>query len=261
MDGPEPVVSTSGKVPEDAGDYAKRKLAALYRAAPRPVIHATCHIEVHNNPAMTRPVEAEGSLDLSGHFVRANVAADTITEAIDFLEDRLRRQLKRLQEISLTKGRRPKVRGDGEWRHGDEPERRPQWRELPVEDRRIERRKTFAVAEMTPDEAVFELEQLDHDFYLFVNIDTHEDNVVERRDDGTYLLSQLRTEDGELDSCVAPIKASETKPPVLTVEEAVQLLDVERVNHVFFENADTDRGNLLYRRFDGHYGLIVPARD
>jgi len=259
MDGPEPVISTHGNVPDDAGDYAKKKIAGLYRGAPRPVIHASCHLTMNANPAVERPAEAEATLDMSGHLVRGHVSAETVTEAIDFLDDRLRRQLKRLQEINITKGRRPKVREEGEWRHGDEPALRPRFRGLAVEDRRIERRKTFAVAEMTPDEAVFELEQLDHDFYLFVNIDTHEDNVVQRLDDATYLLAELRTHDPDLDGCVAPIKAAETKPAELTVEDAQALLDVEQVNFVFFLNTETDRGNVLYRRFDGHYGHIVPS--
>jgi hypothetical protein len=28
---------------------------------------------------------------------------------------------------------------------------------------------------------------------------------------------------------------------------------------VFFRNHDTGRANVVYRRYDGHYGLIVPA--
>jgi len=29
----------------------------------------------------------------------------------------------------------------------------------------------------------------------------------------------------------------------------------------FFENAATGRGSVVYRRYDGHYGLIEPLRD
>ena len=28
---------------------------------------------------------------------------------------------------------------------------------------------------------------------------------------------------------------------------------------VFFVNAETGRGNVIYRRYDGHYGLITPV--
>lgn len=259
MDGSEPTVSTHGKVPHGAVEYAKRKVEALYRAAPRPVVHAAIRLEREAKPGLERSATAEVSLDLSGRSVRAKVAAPTIHEAIDLVEDRLRRQLKRLAEINITKGRRPKVREEGEWRHGDEPLHRPLWRERSTEDRQIVRRKTFAVGEMSPDEAVFEMEQLDHGFYLFVNVDTHEDNVVERLDDGTYLLAELRTHDPELDGCVAPIKAAATMPPELDAGDAAELLTVENVNFVFYLDKDSGRGHVLYRRFDGNYGLIVPG--
>lgn len=259
MDGPEPTVSTHGKVPHGAVDYAKRKIEALYKAAPRPVLHAAIRLEREGKPGLERPAVTEVSLDVSGRDVRAKVAAPTLHESVDFVEDRLRRQLKRLGEISITKGRRPKVREDGEWRHGDEPLHRPVWRERSAGERQIVRRKTFAVGEMTPDEAVFEMEQLDHDFYLFVNIDTHEDNLVERLDDGTYLLTELRTHDTQLDGCVAPIKAAAAVPPEVDTDDATELLAVGSANSVFYLDKDSGRGHVLYRRFDGNYGLIVPA--
>lgn len=259
MDGSEPTVSTHGKVPHGAGDYAKRKVEALYRSAPRPVLHAAIRLEHEVNPGLEKPMTVEVSLDVSGRDVRAKAAAATMGEAVDLVDDRLRRQLKRLAEINITKGRRPKVREDGEWRHGDGLLHRPLWRERPAEDRQVVRRKTFAVGEMSPDEAVFEMEQLDHDFYLFVNVDTHEDNVVERRDDGTYLLAELRTHDPQLDGCVAPIKAAATMPPELGLDAAAELLSVENANFVFYLDSATGRGHVLYRRFDGNYGLIVPA--
>ena len=56
----------------------------------------------------------------------------------------------------------------------------------PVEHRELVRRKTFAVGEMTPDEAVFDLELLDHDFYLFKSRETGEDNVDVRSEGAGY---------------------------------------------------------------------------
>ena len=37
------------------------------------------------------------------------------------------------------------------------------------------------------------------------------------------------------------------------------LLDEGDEPFVFFAEPDTSRGQVLYRRFDGHYGLITPA--
>ncbi len=43
--------------------------------------------------------------------------------------------------------------------------------------------------------------------------------------------------------------------------EAIQLLDGADWPFVFFRNPTTDRGNVIYRRYDGHYGLITPPAE
>jgi Sigma 54 modulation/S30EA ribosomal protein C terminus len=45
----------------------------------------------------------------------------------------------------------------------------------------------------------------------------------------------------------------------LTLPAALGVLDHSDAPFVFFANTDTGRGNVLYRRHDGHYGLITPA--
>jgi hypothetical protein len=42
------------------------------------------------------------------------------------------------------------------------------------------------------------------------------------------------------------------------VSEAIGLIDLAAEPFVFFANATTGRGNVVYRRYDGHYGLITP---
>ena len=41
--------------------------------------------------------------------------------------------------------------------------------------------------------------------------------------------------------------------------EAVERLDVDVEPFVFFVEPESGRGNVVYRRYDGHYGLITPA--
>ena len=45
----------------------------------------------------------------------------------------------------------------------------------------------------------------------------------------------------------------------MRVAEALERLDTGRERVVFFRNSDTSRGNVAYRRYDGHYGLITPV--
>ena len=52
------------------------------------------------------------------------------------------------------------------------------------------------------------------------------------------------------------IRNIEYKP--MDIEEAVMQMDLIEDNFLVFTNARSDRINVLYRRKDGHYGLIQP---
>ena len=56
------------------------------------------------------------------------------------------------------------------------------------EEFNIVRIKRFAVKPMNTDEAILQMNLLDHSFYVFRNIDTNEVNVVYRRKNGDYGL-------------------------------------------------------------------------
>ncbi|MEV7189390.1 sigma 54 modulation/S30EA ribosomal C-terminal domain-containing protein [Kitasatospora sp. NPDC093102] len=47
--------------------------------------------------------------------------------------------------------------------------------------------------------------------------------------------------------------------PCLTGAQARVRLDLSGLPFVFYTDAATGRGNVLYHRYDGHYGLITPA--
>ena len=53
---------------------------------------------------------------------------------------------------------------------------------------RIEKRKTFAMKPMGAEEACLQMELLGHNFYVFLNSETNEINVVYRRNNGGYGL-------------------------------------------------------------------------
>lgn len=53
------------------------------------------------------------------------------------------------------------------------------------------------------------------------------------------------------------IKNIEYKP--MDVEEAIMQMDLVDDNFIVFTNAKTDKVNVIYRRKDGHYGLIQPS--
>ena len=53
------------------------------------------------------------------------------------------------------------------------------------------------------------------------------------------------------------VKNIEFKP--MDVEEAVLQMDLVNDNFLVFTNSESDAVNVLYRRKDGHYGLIQPS--
>ena len=57
----------------------------------------------------------------------------------------------------------------------------------------------------------------------------------------------------------ASITISEHPAPRLAVHEAIARLEALGQPFLFFVNSQTSRGNLIYHRYNGHYGLITPA--
>ena len=53
------------------------------------------------------------------------------------------------------------------------------------------------------------------------------------------------------------VKNIEYKP--MDVEEAIMQMDLVTYSFLVFTNSRTDKVNVLYRRKDGHYGLIQPS--
>jgi len=61
----------------------------------------------------------------------------------------------------------------------------------------------------------------------------------------------------EESSVEVKVKNIEYKP--MDVEEAILQMDLLKDNFLVFTNARSDQINVLYRRKDGHYGLIQPS--
>jgi hypothetical protein len=249
------VVTARGPVSPDDVAYARRKIASLLPLAPGRVLFAKMDLVLHQDPARQRPAFAKAEFDLDRRSVRAHAAATTVLEAVDQLEARLRERLER--SVHRPEAMHLRHRGGPhEWRHGDEPTSRPASYPRPDEERQIVRRKSFAVDALTPEDAVLDLEQLDHDFYLFTNLRTGEDNVLHRTGDDRYELIQP-SPSAPLDVEGVEVVPSAIRPSSLTVDEAIALLDAAGGPFVFFIEPQTGRGSVVYRRYDGHYGLIV----
>lgn len=252
------VVFARGDVSEDARAYAKRKIDRVTAFASAPVLFARVELTVHADPARERSAFAKAELDVNGRLVRAHAAAPAILEAIDALDSRLRERLEQAAHREEAKHLRLRRDEENEWRHGQYSHPRPQYFPRPADEREIVRHKSYAFGDLTPDEAAADLELLDHDFFLFRNLETGEDNVIARSDGPGYELMEPAAT-CLLAETAAEINHSEFRPAFITADEARDILDLTDRPFLFFLDPDDRRGRVLYRRYDGHYGLIVVA--
>lgn len=252
-------VTTRGRLP-GAQDYARQKIGALGRFTHEPVLHARVKLTERHDPAMTRPVIAQANLDVNGRLVRAQVEAGTAREAIDRLEERLRRRLERIAEHWEARRGKSSTAGAHQWRRQSEPTHRPSYFPRPEDERQVIRRKAFTLTSATVDEAAAELEMLDYDFHLFTEKGTGQDGVLYRGGPSGYRLAQAKpTPVDQLAPFTVGLAVSPQPAPRLSVEQAAERLGLIGLPFLFFVDTAQDRGSVLYHRYDGHYGLITPV--
>ncbi|MFJ9793085.1 sigma 54 modulation/S30EA ribosomal C-terminal domain-containing protein [Streptomyces globosus] len=248
-------VRSRGQVSRGADAYAREKVLATLDHVSEPVSAARVKLTQTVNGSAARPAEAQAVVDVNGRPVRAHVAASTVFEAVDLLQERL--------AVRLARARRHGSRGLPGTVHepwdGAGHQHRPHRRHLPAGERRIERYKAVSPPRQTPEDAVIDLESMDHDFWVFTDLASGYDSVVYRdARTGRHRLASLgplgqeREADGLLGVSTVPV-------PQSTVAEAVERLVLTGLPFVFFHDTATGRGSVLYHRYDGHYGLIAPA--
>jgi hypothetical protein len=125
----------------------------------------------------------------------------------------------------------------------------------------VVRHKTVSPLPCSVDEAVAEMDDLDHDFHLFVEASRSIDSIVYRAGPTGLRLAQV---DGRADE-VAPgevaVTVSTMPAPLLDTAEAVDRLRLPGRPFLFYLDGNHGRGCVLYHRYDGHYGLIAPQAD
>lgn len=253
------IYQTFGPVPASARTEAEAMMSGLAELAPRPVLHARVkvHHDEQRDPAQ-RSV-AQAAMDISGMMVRAQAAASTAVDALRAVGDRLERRVTRLAERRQRADKRPPSTPRGAWRSGDLPSERPEFYDRPSEERAVVRRKTYSPTDrISVSEALFDLDVLDHRFFLFTDESDDKSSIV-YEDDGDVAIRKVDGSRPDQATIRPDLNVNETPAPTISVSEAVSHLNISDMPFVYFEDSALGQASVLYRRYDGHYGLIVPS--
>ena len=125
----------------------------------------------------------EATINAKGTIFRAEETTNDAYNGVDRVVEKLSSQMSRFK----TKLQR---------KHKDHKEL--QLEDLPeiageeLEEMRVVRKKTFDLMPMTVDEAIMQMELLEHTFYVFLNVESDTVNVAYKRRDNDYGLLETR---------------------------------------------------------------------
>jgi hypothetical protein len=252
-------METRGSVPEGAVELARDRVAALLRLAKEPVMSARVKLTVRTEPGLPRLAVAQANLDVDGRPLRAQATAETMWRAVNELRDRMLIRLARVsRDWQLRRGSRP-LTTTREWRPAGVPGRRPPDLSPRAAGQHVVRHKVIKPLMETPLEAALDMELLDYDFYLFTDAVTGDDCVVDRN--GTkYRVVRLVPDVGGIGGGrgkSGQVMVDDDPAPVLTPAQALGRLTARNLAYVFFSDPETHGSRIVYRRYDGHYGMIT----
>jgi len=173
------------EVTEAIREYVKKKVSKLERyfdTPPTSDVHVK--ISVYNNEQ-----RIEVTIPMTDLLLRAEEKHYDLYAAIDLVVDKLERQIRKYK----TKVNR-KFRQKGAAKHvfaeleKEAQEARKELEEEDDDEVEVVRTKRFDLKPMDSEEAVLQMNMLDHAFFVFTNAVTGDTNVVYRRNDGRYGL-------------------------------------------------------------------------
>ncbi|MEG3440029.1 ribosome-associated translation inhibitor RaiA [Pannus brasiliensis CCIBt3594] len=182
-------------VTEAIHDYVEQKLEKAVKHFNGMTTKVDVHLSVERNARIADRHKAEVTVYANGTVIRAQEGSENLYASIDLVADKIARQLRKYKERQVDQRVHAGVKTSEVV--ADQPvtatligDRAP---ELPTE---VVRMKYFAMPPMTIDEALHQLQLVDHDFFMFCNKDTNEINVIYQRNHGGFGVIQPRQANG-----------------------------------------------------------------
>jgi len=125
----------------------------------------------------------ETTINAKGTYFRAEETGNDMYVAVDSTIDKLSTQMARFKTKLQKKHKEHK-----EVMFGEIPEET----EAEYEDIKVVRNKSFEIVPMGTEEAIMQMELLGHNFFVFLNMESDNVNVVYKRKDGRFGLLEPR---------------------------------------------------------------------
>ena len=152
------------RLSESQREYVQEKIEHLKHFSDRVDDESTqvkVEVEAHPSKISNKDLVIQVTMFVPNGVIRAEVPATTVEEGIDIAVSKLKKQIARYK---TKKSRRNK---EGEWIPSSTLEQISATAEVGGELAKISKRKNFTVDSMHEEEAIEQLELLDHNFYVF----------------------------------------------------------------------------------------------
>lgn len=162
-------------------EYVIKKLSKLEKYFDTtPTSDVNVRLSVFNNDQ-----RVEVTIPMPGLLLRAEETHVDMYAAIDLVVDKLERQIRKHKTKVNRKFRQ---KGAAKYIFAELEEEARKLEEEEDDEIEIVRTKKFTLKPMDSEEAVLQMNMLDHSFFVFTNAETGKTNVVYRRRDGRYGL-------------------------------------------------------------------------
>jgi len=169
-------------------EYVEQKVTKLDRYLPE-INEAHVEFTKENTKSSKDRNVVQLTLRTNGKILRAEDRSEAVYSSIDAVVDKMHRQI-----VRYKGKRRDRWQGQGRYANQSIPEELPDLTQeildeiAEEQERKIVRVKRFHIDPMTAEEAVEQMQLLEHDFFVFFNPDTGRINVLYRRSDKNYGL-------------------------------------------------------------------------